>query len=267
MMRKLMLCVSALLCVFCTALAQDEKPEEKTDEVKRLEVPKAFADKKAPDLTDADLIAKGKKFYSDPTKANCAACHGEGGKGDGLLAPNYVDPAVTDLTTAEFHDAVTDQYIFWRIKEPVQSRAEPNSGMLGWPSAKDEDIWAVVAFVRSLKAPTLEILTIGKFDAHMGDLKNHWNQVKKHAKEQDKDKTLAAAEAIAEIGPKLKGYDAEVDGKKVRDNEDYKKFCDDITSAAADYAKLVKDGKWEKAAEIQGKIGESCKSCHDKYRD
>ena len=270
-MRKLTLCVCALMCLICSglgALAQDEDPAEKPAEegVKRLDVPEEYAKKEVPDLEDSDRIEKGRKLFNDMAKANCAMCHGEGGKGDGVQAANYTDPPVGDLTTAEFQGAVTDQYIFWRIKEPVESKADPNSGMLGYPNGKDDDIWDIVAFIRSVKAPTLEVLSQEAYEAYMGDLKTHWGAVRKHAKEKDKDKTLAAAEAIAEIGPKLKGYDGGQDGKKVRDQDDFKQFCDDITKAAADYAKLVNDGDWAKAGEIQGKIGGSCKSCHDKYK-
>lgn len=267
-MRKLLLCVIAVLCTVCTGLgvlAQDDKPAE--DGVKRLEVPKEYAEKEAPDLTDSDRIKKGKELFNDMAKANCAMCHGEGGKGDGLQAPNYTDPAVGDLTTTDFQDAVTDQYIFWRIKDPVESKADPNSGMLGYPNGKDEDIWAIVAYIRSFKAPTLDVLSKEAYETHMGDLKAHWGAVRKHAKEQDMEKTLAAAEAIAEIGPKLKGYDGEIEGKKVRDQDDFIQFCDDLTNAATEYAKFVSDGDWEKAGEVQGKIGGSCKSCHDKYRE
>ena len=125
----------------------------KKDDVLRLPVPAEFKDNKSPtDLADADFIAKGKKLFHDPASANCIMCHGEGGKGDGPQAANYTDPKVADLTTASFQDAVTDQYIFWRITKPVESKAYQSSGMLGYPAGSEEDHWALVAYVRSLKA-------------------------------------------------------------------------------------------------------------------
>ncbi|MCB9893042.1 MAG: cytochrome c [Planctomycetes bacterium] len=124
----------------------------KKEETLRMPVPAEFKDKKPPkDLTDADFIAKGKDLYHDATKANCIMCHGEGGKGDGPQAANYTDPKVADLTSAAFQDAVTDQYIFWRITDPNNSKAYPNSAMLGYPAGSEEDHWALVAYVRSLK--------------------------------------------------------------------------------------------------------------------
>ena len=121
------------------------------DDVARNPVPQNFKDMSPPDLSDADLIAQGKSLYEDPAKGNCIMCHGATGKADGPQAANYTDPAVSDLSAAAFQDAVTDQYIFWRIKEPVKSKADPNSGMLGFSSGTDEQIWAIVAYVRSLK--------------------------------------------------------------------------------------------------------------------
>lgn len=124
----------------------------KKDTTLRKEVPAEIKDKKPPkDLSDADLIAKGKDLFHDPAKANCVMCHGDGGKGDGPQASNYTDPNVADLTSAEFQDAVTDQYIFWRITDPNGSKAYPNSGMLGYPAGSEEDHWALTAYVRSLK--------------------------------------------------------------------------------------------------------------------
>lgn len=120
--------------------------------VKRLPVPDEFKSKNPPKaLTDPDLIAAGKKLFNDPNTANCVMCHGESGKGDGPQAANYKDPAVTDLTSAALQDEVTDQYIFWRIAKPNDSKAYPNSGMLGYPAGSEEDNWALTAYVRSLK--------------------------------------------------------------------------------------------------------------------
>ena len=119
---------------------------------KRLPVPDEYKSKKPPkDLSDADLIAAGKKLYHDGNTANCVMCHGEGGKGDGPQSDNYKDPAVSDLTAASFQDEVSDEYIFWRIAKPNESKAYPNSGMLGYPAGSEEDNWAITAYVRSLK--------------------------------------------------------------------------------------------------------------------
>ena len=147
---------SALLIAACggggkPAENSGEKGGAGTDDTMRLPVPDDFKSKTPPDLTDADLIEKGKALYLDPVKANCIMCHGEDGKGQTKMAEQYTDPAVADLTKAAMHDSVTDQYLFWRVKEPAKSKAYPNSAMLGFPAGSDEEIWSIVAYVRSLK--------------------------------------------------------------------------------------------------------------------
>jgi mono/diheme cytochrome c family protein len=120
----------------------------KKEETKRLPVPEKFASMKPPKpIDDADMIAKGKKlFHGD---ANCFTCHGAEGKGDGE-GGKELDPKPTDLTSADFQEAVTDQYIHWRLMEVQESKAYKNSGMLGYPNGTEEDRWALVAYVRSL---------------------------------------------------------------------------------------------------------------------
>jgi mono/diheme cytochrome c family protein len=132
--------------------ANENKTGSKDDKTLRLPVPTEYADKQPTTaLTDANFIKDGEKLFHDAGKGNCLMCHGELGKGDGLQAANYTDPKVADLTNPAFQDAVTDQYIFWRIKDVANSKAYPMSGMLGYPNGSDAEIWSLVAYVRSLK--------------------------------------------------------------------------------------------------------------------
>lgn len=129
--------------------AADNQPEA-TDG--RLSVPASIRNLQPPKpLTDAGFIEQGRKLYNDINKANCEMCHGARGKGDGMLAPNYSDPPVADLTAPEFHDAVSDHYIFWRIAKPEDSNAFPSMNMLGYPAGTEEEQWALAAYVRSLR--------------------------------------------------------------------------------------------------------------------
>lgn len=132
------------------------KPGGSTTEVKRLPVPEEIQQLEPPkSLTDADYIAYGKTLYESMAEASCVQCHGDGGKGNGVLADGFARTGipVSDLTAAAFHDAVSDHYIYWRIAEPIKSKADQNSGMLGYSNAggDQEKLWAVVAYVRSLK--------------------------------------------------------------------------------------------------------------------
>ena len=134
-----------------TGVCSMDNSDRKKFEYLRNPVPSEFRSITPPDLTDADLIAKGKELYENPQTGNCINCHGPKGRGDGWLSSEYYDPPVADLTTTEFQNAVTDQYIYWRIKYPYTSRAYYESGMLGFPGGTTEQVWALVAYVRSLR--------------------------------------------------------------------------------------------------------------------
>jgi mono/diheme cytochrome c family protein len=274
MFHRAMLCVSAaLFCATSVAILAQEKPLAPKDEpkqepktVKRLDVPEAYAQKIVPDLKDADRIARGKALFADATKANCEMCHGAGGKGDGPQAPNYTDPAVTNLTDVKFHDAVTDQYIFWRVKDAQGSKADVNSGMLGYPNGTDEELWSIVAYVRSLKAPEIKVLSGASFENLMEEMESTWAALQKAATAKGADKTWAEAIELEALTVKALGYSGKDDhGKLVREHEAYKKFVEEARAAIAEYAALVKNAEWDKAAAKQDNIEASCDNCHDVY--
>lgn len=131
-------------------------------EIYRPEIPEKYKDVKPPegmDLTDPKVIEAGKKhFLSDPPGPDCKNCHGPAGKGDGPMGKTLTDPKPRDLTDPTFHGAVSDQYIFFRIKEGgtgYKNTTNPSAmytAMTGFPTAEDDaQIWEVVAYVRSLK--------------------------------------------------------------------------------------------------------------------
>ena len=103
--------------------------------------PVVLPDKVLPDtknpLTDAAAAVAGKKHY----QANCTLCHGDEGKGDGAAADAF-DTKPTPLNTG---DVVKDPdgELFLAVK----------NGKGKMPAAKkmtDEQIWQVIAYVRTL---------------------------------------------------------------------------------------------------------------------
>lgn len=80
----------------------------------------------------------------------CLACHGEAGKGDGPASKSF-NPLPRDLTDAQYMQGptVTDDYLFTVIKTGGMAFQKPN--MPGWGHLmKDEDIWNVIAYIRTL---------------------------------------------------------------------------------------------------------------------
>ena len=95
---------------------------------------------KNPVPASPESIAAGKQLYA----RNCAPCHGtsgEGGPGNDLI------PAAPDLTDAAWDHGSADGEIFSNIKNGIA----PDFNMTPFKDKlKDEEIWNVVNYVRSI---------------------------------------------------------------------------------------------------------------------
>jgi mono/diheme cytochrome c family protein len=100
----------------------------------------AAAAVKNPVAASPESVAAGKPVYA----RNCAPCHGtsgEGGPGNDLI------PAAPDLTDAMWDHGSTDGEIFSNIKNGIG----PDFNMTPFKDRlKDEEIWNIVNYVRSL---------------------------------------------------------------------------------------------------------------------
>jgi cytochrome c oxidase cbb3-type subunit I/II len=96
------------------------------------------------------LVARGKDLY---VKAKCFQCHGDGGKGDGVSAPDLTDdlkfpirPA--DFTRGQFKGGSTVRDIFRAMTLGLDGTPMPSFG----DSMSEEERWAISYFVLSLSA-------------------------------------------------------------------------------------------------------------------
>ena len=87
--------------------------------------------------------ARGRELY----KANCVACHGESGKGDGPGA-GVLKPPPRDHTDGSYMSTLSDQEIGDIIRIGGAIKGKP--GMPSHPQINGNDLAALVAYVRSL---------------------------------------------------------------------------------------------------------------------
>jgi len=106
-------------------------------------IPQEYAGLTNPVPFDEESLARGAAVYN----ASCAACHGDGGMGDGPAAA-ALNPAPAPVAHTSL--MLGDSYLFWRISEG--GAAEPfNSTMPGWKTTLDEQAqWNVINYIRAL---------------------------------------------------------------------------------------------------------------------
>lgn len=95
-----------------------------------------------PAVTPA-MLEHGRGLY----KASCAACHGEGGKGDGV-ASGVFNPPPADHTDRAYMDTMSDDDLTKVIQMGGAMRGKPL--MPSNPQIRGADLEALVAFTRSL---------------------------------------------------------------------------------------------------------------------
>jgi mono/diheme cytochrome c family protein len=125
-----------LVLLFLTACGSNSSSSDSTP-LAPATVPPEYAGKTNP--LDASAATEG----ADVFKANCVACHGEQGKGDGI-ASGSLDPKPANL--GEVVKQVGDDYLFWRISE-----GKPGTSMVAWKGVlEEEQIWQVITFIHTL---------------------------------------------------------------------------------------------------------------------
>ncbi|HYM23949.1 MAG TPA: c-type cytochrome [Vicinamibacterales bacterium] len=95
----------------------------------------------SPVAADEQSIADGKQVYD----RRCASCHGDRGKGDGMMGEE-LNPRPADLTEGNWKHGRTDSDIFMVIRNGVK-----NTGMRAYARRlTTRQMWDVVNYVRTL---------------------------------------------------------------------------------------------------------------------
>ncbi len=126
-----------LLALILSQLAINAQEKPKGSEWK---VPEKEALKKSPVKFDEVVIKEGKDIWAK----SCKSCHGSKGLGDGTKAES-IDISCGDFSSRDVQD-LTDGSLFWKItagRKPMPSYKDPLT---------DNERWALVAFIRTLKS-------------------------------------------------------------------------------------------------------------------
>jgi mono/diheme cytochrome c family protein len=100
--------------------------------------PPAEKAKKNPLPSDKKVVDQGAKL----AQVNCVSCHGAKGKGDGAAAA-ALNPKPADWTSRKVQDE-SDGELFWKI-------SNGRGPMPPWKHLPENDRWALVRYIRSLK--------------------------------------------------------------------------------------------------------------------
>lgn len=114
--------------------------EDASDPVSAVKAPAATAA-----VTPA-MLDRGQALY----RANCVACHGESGKGDGPGA-GVLKPPPRDHTDRAYMSGLSDKDLGDVIKMGGAIKGKPL--MPSNPQINGDDLTALVAYVRSLSQP------------------------------------------------------------------------------------------------------------------
>lgn len=127
--------VAMAVTVACSPGAEDDAPAAAA-----ASAPAAKASAATP-----EMLEKGRAIY----KANCVACHGETGKGDGP-GSGVLKPPPRDHTDAEYMNTMSDEEIAKVIQMGGAIKGRPL--MPSHPQIRGAEMDALVAYVRSLSA-------------------------------------------------------------------------------------------------------------------
>ncbi len=121
-----------------TACGANQSSSSADDNAPLPPVPTEYAGLKNP--LGAEAATAGAQLF----QTNCEMCHGPQGHGDGP-AGQALDPKPRNL--AALQPKVGDDFLFWRIRE-----GKPGTSMVAWKGIlTDEQIWQIIAFIRTLK--------------------------------------------------------------------------------------------------------------------
>jgi mono/diheme cytochrome c family protein len=110
-------------------------------QVRTASINRHATDRPPANINDAQMVQAGAKAFD---KHGCANCHGAPGV-PWLKYSEGLNPDPPDLKKVV--DQITPAQLFWVVKNGINMTGMPSFQLAG---AKDEEIWAIVAFIKKL---------------------------------------------------------------------------------------------------------------------
>jgi mono/diheme cytochrome c family protein len=88
-----------------------------------------------------EVVAKGKSSY----ETNCSACHGDGGRGDGV-AGAALEPKPRDLVAGKFKRGVALAQVYETLEKGIDGTT-----MTSYAHLPEEERWALAYYVLELR--------------------------------------------------------------------------------------------------------------------
>jgi mono/diheme cytochrome c family protein len=107
--------------------------------------PDDFLQKSNPLPATAGSVNAGKALFQQSAQPiACAMCHGNKGDGQGFMGAALVPPP-RNFTCGTMMKDIPDGQLFWIIKN-----GSPGTGMMSFAGMPDEQVWQLIAYIRSL---------------------------------------------------------------------------------------------------------------------
>jgi len=119
------------------------------------QAPDEFLAKTNPLASSSGSISAGKVlFLKTAQPVACVMCHGEQGDGKGLMGAALMPPP-RNFTCGAMMKDVPDGQLFWIIKNGIKMTGMPSFSASN-PPVPDQEIWAMVAFLKKLQSISSE---------------------------------------------------------------------------------------------------------------
>lgn len=110
-----------------------------------VKAPEEFYNQTNPIENTLGNIEKGRLLFQLDSQPTCVMCHGSKGDGTGGFGSN-LSPPPRNFACGETMKGISDGQLFWIIRN-----GSPDTGMPPFQDLKDEQIWELIIFIRSLE--------------------------------------------------------------------------------------------------------------------